>query len=373
MRASPPGPAGPLALAFGTGPSRFLARGKTEFLEHEEDGRLELDPRQIEGAQKEPGLPEGVLIGLGGIDDEPHLELEIGLEEVAEEDRQLSLPERRLVHLVELVELGEEAGLIGRLAPKELGRLGENVAEEPIIREREDDGFGDARSEDLHEFLGEPRGAGLGEEDGVPPDRPPRHEGNAETRRGGVFDRPDHTDRILFENGGEGYDGLDLPRRDVLEAADIVDEDAFKRIIIKGVEGKIASLGVLVHRPELIAYRAVGDGSEGGYLEDLGSGVDMDKAETAAYHAGIAEDAFYPRRRGIGHDVEVLGALVEEEVPYGPSDYVGFVSVFPKTLDNAKGIGVETALLDAVLRLGIHNGFGHRAAVWGSAVANEQR
>ena len=79
-----------------------------------------------------------------------------------------------------------------------------------------------------------------------------------------------------------GMTGSILSRRDILEAADVVDERAVVGIVVEGVEGEVAAVRVLVDGAELVADRAVGYGPEGGDLEDLRPAIDVHEAEAPA-------------------------------------------------------------------------------------------
>jgi hypothetical protein len=127
----------------------------------------------------------------------------------------------------------------------------------------------------------------------------------------------------MIERGMTGFTALGA---DILDAADVIDDDLLARIVEEGVEGEIAAEDILLHRPVGVAHRTVREGAEGGDLEDLGAEEHVHQAEATPDDPGVAEDPLDARRSRIGDDVEVLGSLPDHEVADGAADNVGFMA-----------------------------------------------
>jgi hypothetical protein len=351
---------------------RPLHRRKAALLEDDEHSGLKLDAGRVEGRKEKPRLVDCLAVGVGRIDKSFGAAFEKGLEKMSEEHGEVFFARgiaRMLIQLAERQAEGLGVGLVGSIEPRGLGQY---VTEKIEMDEIFHDSRGGTRSEDLDELLGEPRGTGFGEKARVPLQGPAEAPGNAEPCGSGVFYAADHSDRVFFEDRGEGDDGLDPLGADVLEAPHVVDKGRVVGVVIQSVEREVPAKSILVNSAELVADRAVGYGTESADLEDLRSRIDVDEAEAPAYDAGGAEYPLDARRLSLGDYVEILGPTAEKEIADRAADDVGFVAVLAKALDYAQGICVYGRAINPVLFLGVHDGFSYRLAVGRSAVSNEQ-
>jgi hypothetical protein len=89
----------------------------------------------------------------------------------------------------------------------------------------------------------------------------------------------------------------------------------------------------------------------------------MDKFKTPSDYAGIAEDFFYPRGRGLADYVKVFGLFFQEQVPYRAAYNVAVVTRFFQPVYYAYSFFVNVINADPVLIAGINSGLSYQPAV----------
>jgi len=89
----------------------------------------------------------------------------------------------------------------------------------------------------------------------------------------------------------------------------------------------------------------------------------MDKFKAPSYYAGIAEDFFYTRRRGVADYVKVLGLFFQEQIPYRAAYNVAVVTRFFQPVYYAYSFFINIINVDPVLIAGINAGLFYQSAV----------
>jgi len=99
----------------------------------------------------------------------------------------------------------------------------------------------------------------------------------------------------------------------------------------------------------------------------------MDQTEAPADYMGIAENPLDALRLGVRDYIKILWSAAQKQVADCASDNIGFMAIFAESLNYADGIRVHSGPVNAVLGLCINKGLRDRAAVFISAIADEQR
>ena len=217
-------------------------------------------------------------------------------------------------------------------------------------------------------------------------DRRARLRLDLEAELGGEADGTDDPHRILAVALRRVADHPQQLLLHVLDAAVIVDHDLAQGVVVHRVDGEVAPLGILDLRPPdvvaqhpalgvddvalagelaprglLVAADQLGRGgvragAEGRDLDHLreppllaaAAEDDMDDAKAPADDEGAAEQALHLLRRGVGRDVEVLGAQAHEQVAHRAADDVGLVAALGQRRDDLDGALVDQRRVDAV-------------------------
>jgi hypothetical protein len=132
---------------------------------------------------------------------------------------------------------------------------------------------------------------------------------------------------------------------DVLDAAVVVEHRLRGRIVVHGVDGEVAPLGVLVLRTEIIVAQdaamlvlrrvVAAVAAEGRHFQQLLAEHHVHDLEAAADDEGAAEQLFDFFRRRIGGDVEVLRLHAQQQVAHGAADDEGLEAGFLQGLGDA--------------------------------------
>jgi hypothetical protein len=167
-------------------------------------------------------------------------------------------------------------------------------------------------------------------------------------------------------------DQADQAIANVVNAVGVIEHPLGDRIVIQGVDGEVATLGVFFQRainvvpqnpPALVTRRLVAVfvfvilrmiGAEGRHLDDFTTEMDVNQLETATDDAGVAEFCADLLRRGAGGDVEVFRRDAQHQVTYATADQIGLVTRILQALDDAHRIAAELIALQRMLAVAEH-------------------
>ena len=199
---------------------------------------------------------------------------------------------------------------------------------------------------------------------------------------GGKAHRPDDAHRVFAVTGGGVADHAQHAVARVLQALVVVHHDLRLRVVVHGVDGEVAADRVFFLRaPDVVAQHApagidgvlharefglagafvagnrlgggvVEVGAEGGHLDDLvlaaAAEHDVHDAKAPADDEGTPEQALDLLGRGVGGDVEVLGAQPQQQVAHGAPDHIGLVACVLEGAAHLDGPLVDQRGIDAV-------------------------
>lgn len=156
--------------------------------------------------------------------------------------------------------------------------------------------------------------------------------------------RTQHAYRILAKAGPRIADDAQGTLAEILHAPDEVEQFAAREVVIDGIDGEIAALGIFCQSAAedvvaqqdaaVIGALAFGGpsrggsvrigivaGAEGGDLDQFPADVHMDDPKAAADDARAAKQRTHLFGRGVGGDIEVLDLLAEQGVPDTAADH----------------------------------------------------
>ena len=156
----------------------------------------------------------------------------------------------------------------------------------------------------------------------------------------------------VFRQTLSGFpDEPQTPLLDVLDAAHIVQNLLFVRIVVEGVYGEVPAEGVLIQGaidvvpPDgavavgfLVFVRRL---AEGGDLDDVAPVAHMGDLEAAAHHARASKQSAHLLRRGAGGHIKVLGLGAKQQVADAAADQQRLKAGALQLGDDVKGVGIN--------------------------------
>ena len=216
---------------------------------------------------------------------------------------------------------------------------------------------------------------------------------SSKSRAGGTFSRSGAGRRVdqEVELGGEPYgtqhahrifavallrvaDHAQGTRLDVAHAVMEVVQHAGHRIVIEGIDGEVAPLGVfgvraedvVVEEPAVCIHRGapgIDQAAESGDFHRFLAVIDVHDLEAASDDMGAAKKGTHLLGMGVGGDVEVFGRARQEQVTHRATHHVRLMAVALQRLAHEAGAGRNVLGRDAVAR-GRQDGR-HRSARFG--------
>ena len=234
-----------------------------------------------------------------------------------------------------------------------------------------------AAFQQLHHLVEQPRRRHVLEQRGQRADGLERGRVDLEIQLGSKAHGAQHPYRILAVAGGGIADHAQQPCRQIIHPAHRIDQRLGDRIVIEGVDGEIASVGVffagtkhvVVQHPPMGVGLAVGMGCpEGGDLDGLAPEHDVNDAKAPADDARPPEKRLHRLGGGVGGHVEVLRGTAQQQVahaaPHDVGAVAGMLQLFAGTQRSAGDL-----LAGKSQRLGGENaGFGQLGG-WGAGAA----
>ena len=154
----------------------------------------------------------------------------------------------------------------------------------------------------------------------------------------------------------------------------VVEHGLVGRVVVHGVDGEVAALGVFVLGAEVIvaqdpAMLVLGrvDGgvaAEGGHFQQVLAEHHVHDLEAAADDEGAPEQLFHLFGRGVGGDVEVFRLHAQQQVAHRAADHEGLEAGFLQGLGDAHRVGGHELRIDAVLFGAEDHGLGRVALVF---------
>ncbi|MNV56557.1 hypothetical protein D3C71_1488490 [compost metagenome] len=142
-------------------------------------------------------------------------------------------------------------------------------------------------------------------------------------------------------------DQTHAPGHHVLEAAGVVTHREILDSVIQGVAGEVATdrvildaaVDVVSHQHAVldlaVAAAVIAVGAERGHLDDLAAEHHVRQAEAPADEPAVAEQLLDLFGRGVGGDVEIFGASIDQKVAHGASYQIGTKSGLTQAIQHA--------------------------------------
>jgi transglutaminase-like putative cysteine protease len=224
---------------------------------------------------------------------------------------------------------------------------------------------GDSMPEQLQQLFADARRCSIGNQRRTGIDAFARGLIKGKPEPGGKFQGPEHAHRIFGETDQRVTNHPQAARLEVDQPADVIDDAEGADIVKQGVDGEVAAEGILargaedVLHHEMMIVRVLGEivtgrlATECGNLHQLVSAkAHMGQAEAPADQVTVAEQPLDLLRRSIRTDVEVLGGALEQQVAHTAANQVGQMAGAMQPVQNAQGVGVDSAARQAMLGAG---------------------
>ena len=268
------------------------------------------------------------------------------------------------------VGVGQTALDEGQAGPGSLGRdhiLGprEENGEQPVTAQARERGGGVSVEKEFVDLLEKTRRGDGAEE------RPEFLHGrcgfgiDVEAEFGFETDGAEHAHRIFTVTLGRLADEAKTSGTQIREPVHPVAERFVPGVVVKGVDRKVTSVGVVALRPvDVVTEKTalVGDHRTGltaargraerGHLHVVAAEIDVHEPETASDQTGVAEDAPHLFRMRAGGNVEVFRVPPKKEIAERATDHIGGMTAFLETPKNLERLGREGVPAETVVRPG---------------------
>ena len=143
---------------------------------------------------------------------------------------------------------------------------------------------------------------------------------------------------------------------DVLDAADEIEDFIVMRVVVQGVDRKVAPERVFVEPAVGVVAQDQAGGmggaialfvggqqlAERGHFHEFPPVVHMRDLEPAPDHARAPKQPAHLLRRGVSGDIEVFRGGPQQQVPYAATDQQGLKPCFPEPADDIQRVRVDT-------------------------------
>src|SRR5262249_20147655 len=152
---------------------------------------------------------------------------------------------------------------------------------------------------------------------GFTPDHVPRRGIDREAESSGQPYRAQHAELVLVESSRRIADRTHHAAREVLAAADVVDDPILDRIEKHAIDGEVPARRVLLRVAERDRHRVAGVevyavAAKGRDLDPILAGGYEHDAELRSDGQTAGEERLHALRGGVGRDVVVLGCAAEK-------------------------------------------------------------
>jgi len=227
-----------------------------------------------------------------------------------------------------------------------VGHRWQKGTEEAVFVKQVEEGFRRARFKHAEELFENSRGGTFENLLFTPQKRLESGAIDVEVEAGAKFNEADHPDGVLDKTDVGLADRAEDPFFKVGIASDVIDDGLVFDVVKKAVDGEIAAEDIfLLGSPYVVSDDQVGYASvsrtEGGNFNDFLAKPDMRQPESAADQDRVAEKG--PDLFGLGGsgDIEIFGALLEQEVAYAAADEIGLMARLAELQYDVGGIGID--------------------------------